>query len=48
MTLLLGEPELMVMILLLNVTGEFLLREKSCQYTLANTKQCHLYYKENN
>ena len=46
MTLLLGEVELMVMRLLLNLTGGFLLREKKCQYTLANTKLRHLYFKK--
>ena len=46
MTLLLSEAELMVMILLLNITGGFLLREKKCQYTLANPKLRHLYLKK--
>ena len=48
MILLLGVPELMVMILYLKITGTFLLREGRCQYTLANVKQHHLQYKEPN
>ena len=48
MTLLLGAPELMVMILLLRMSRELLLKESRCQYTLANMKQRHLQFKELN
>ena len=48
MTLLLGVPELMVMMLYLKITGGFLLGESRCQHTLANIKQRQLQFKKPN